>query len=85
MAFYDADGIIASIDKGKDTGVINLSFSKAFDIVHHSILLSKWEIYGFDGLTDEEIVVRSHPGSGGQWFNVWVEISEEWCPLKGQY
>ena len=29
---------------------------------------------------DEELTVRSYPQSGGQWLNIQVEISDEWCP-----
>jgi len=30
---------------------------------------------------DKELAAGSSPESGGQWLNVWEEISGEWCPL----
>ena len=29
---------------------------------------------------DEELAAGSSLESGSQWLNVWMEISDEWCP-----
>lgn len=43
-------GITVSLDNRRDTDVICLNFSKAFDMVSLALLLlSKLERYGFDG------------------------------------
>ena len=42
------DGWAEAVDRGQFTGVAMLDMSAAFDMVNHSLLLQKMELYGFD-------------------------------------
>ena len=48
MAFYY--GVTSLVDKGRETGIIQLGFSKVFDMFPHNIFISELEKYAFEEL-----------------------------------
>ncbi|CAM4659725.1 unnamed protein product [Caretta caretta] len=68
IAFYDK--ITGSVDEGKAMDVLFLDFSKAFDTVSHSILVSKLKKYGLD-----EWTIR--------WIESWLDHRTQWVVING--
>ncbi|CAM5078228.1 unnamed protein product [Eretmochelys imbricata] len=68
IAFYDE--ITGSVDEGKAVDVLFLDFSKAFDTVSHSILVSKLKKYGLDGCTT-------------RWVESWLDCRAQWVVING--
>ncbi|CAM4595630.1 unnamed protein product [Caretta caretta] len=68
IAFYDE--ITGSVDEGKAVDVLFLDFSKAFDTVSHSILVSKLKKYGLDGCTT-------------RWVESWLDCRAQWIVING--
>ncbi|CAM5106321.1 unnamed protein product, partial [Natator depressus] len=68
IAFYDE--ITGSVDEGKGEDVLFLDFSKAFDTVSHSILVSKLKKYGLD-----ECTVR--------WVESWLDCRAQRVVING--
>ena len=62
------DDWLESLEKGELAGVCFLDMSAAFDIVDHSLLLRKMELYGFDNSmlivdVDWKLLVRQNSDS----------------------
>ncbi|CAM5073417.1 unnamed protein product [Natator depressus] len=68
IAFYDE--ITGSVDEGKAVDVLFLDFSKAFDTVSHSILVSKLKKYGLD-----ECTIR--------WVESWLDCRAQRVVING--
>ncbi|CAM5156812.1 unnamed protein product [Eretmochelys imbricata] len=68
IAFYHE--ITGSVDEGKAVDVLFLDFSKAFDTVSHSILVSKLRKYGLD-----ECTIR--------WVESWLDCRAQWVVING--
>ncbi|CAM2095472.1 unnamed protein product [Caretta caretta] len=68
IAFYDE--ITGSVDEGKAVDVLFLDFSKAFDTVSHSILVSKLRKYGLD-----ECTIR--------WVESWLDCRAQQVVING--
>ncbi|CAM5099897.1 unnamed protein product [Eretmochelys imbricata] len=68
IAFYDK--ITGSVDEGKAVDVLFLDFSKTFDMVSHSILVSKLKKYGLD-----EWTIR--------WIESWLDCRAQRVVING--
>ncbi|CAM5077277.1 unnamed protein product [Natator depressus] len=68
ITFYDE--ITDSVDEGKAVDVLFLDFSKAFDTVSHSILVSKLKKYGLD-----ECTIR--------WVESWLDCGAQRVAING--
>ncbi|CAM5088311.1 unnamed protein product [Eretmochelys imbricata] len=68
IAFYDE--ITGSVDEGKAVDVLFLDFSKAFDTVSHSILVSKLKKYELD-----ECTIR--------WVESWLDCRAQQVVING--
>ncbi|CAM5162977.1 unnamed protein product [Natator depressus] len=68
IAFYDK--ITGSVDEGKAMDLLFLDFSKAFDTVSHSILVSKLKKYGLD-----EWTIR--------WIESWLDCRTQRVVING--
>lgn len=61
----------------------SLLIGNIFLLIHWCMLiyvdmLICWVLHSVDG----DLVARSYPESSDQWLNVWMEVSDEWCPSR---
>ena len=68
ISFYN--WVTRLVDKGKAVAVVYLEFSKAFDMVSHSILLGKLAAHGLDRYTL-------------LWVRNWLEDCAQWVVVDG--
>ena len=69
ISFYDC--VTRLVDEGTAVDVVSLDFSKAFDMVSHSILLGKLAAHGLDMYTL-------------LWGRNWLEGSAQWVVVNGR-
>ena len=67
-----------SLDKGDVVGTIMIDLSKAFDSIHHTLLLKKLNAYGGCG---RELAWFTNYLQGRKYRVVMVEVRSEWCNL----
>lgn len=83
MFLFFCDGVVATVNKGRQIDVIHLDSSKAFGMVPFDILISRLKMHGLERWTIQgikELAVWIHSKSCSQWCDVQVETSDEWCP-----
>lgn len=75
MAFYD--GVMTLVDKRKVTHVIYLYLCNSLDMVPHHILISKLDMYRFEGWWIRNWL-EGH-SQCGEWLYIEVETGDEGC------
>ena len=76
LIFYDR--VTRLVDEGRTIDVVYLDFSKAFDMVSHSILLGKLAAHGLDRYT--LLWVKNWLEGHAQWVVV-NGVKSSWCPV----
>jgi hypothetical protein len=66
---HTTNQLLVNMDKGLISGILFLDLKKAFDTVHHEILLSKLERYGIRGKTL-------------QWFRSYILERKQMCKIN---